>query len=1172
MNNLVRCIVLIVLLMLRPGDLLAAPDQFLGDSAIYSAESVQLRPNVLFLVDNSNKAADLASGQKYDPNKVYPKDPVNGYEPWGVYAAGNQGEYSNAANNLIVNSPDKNLTGVSCVTARDVLKVTGTYSGSGTAAAPNIKSTGNNKGSCETGPKGATHAIGNFLNYLQTPPEGVVVKGTGTNPKDYKLIKTHVASADNRPTSGANWAQYWADAGTTGKGSDWVTGSNYDLSEASKSQSEIVFEALQNVVNSFSGSINFGAAVFGNNNKGANIISGIADLGDSTVRQTFINKLPGSGNAAAAPLLSSETARPQGEGLLDSGYYFRGQRLPVSGQEASASPISKWCDNNYIILITNGLTNENQNLQLMETLVGDRDGDGREPGAYGDGTHFLDDVAKLHYETDASSSLAGTQRIKTSTILAFQAHDELVARAGDNSHGRGGYYNVYNANELAAALSKIFTNIVLESDSAFVSPTVPASPENRSYSGSRIYLGFFKPQSQKPWLGNLKKFGIGANNQIIDKTGAKATNADGSFSAGAISFWSNCAAGVCADAGQVDRGGVGQVLKNRDLATTPRKIYSNLTTSSDLTASGNLFNKTNVTPAVLGVAGDAERDDLVAYLSGIDAYDDNDNGDKTETREWMMGDIRHSKPAVVNYRPYTLANESNCTENKTMIYVGTNDGMLHAFSDCDGQEAWAFVPDNVLPNLKEMAARPTLINYSVDASPMVMRYDANKDGTIDPASDKLVLIFGLRRGGNAYYALDITSPLSPKLLWRINAATTGFGHLGESWSDPQFAKVKIGSTSKIVAFFGAGYDINEDGRFGANGSFPAATAQLQGSGNQTSSGAVAPASRPAPVGRGVYAVEVATLSSTGAPTLASSPVVVWSQTASNNSDMQFSFPSDLTIVDANGDGFADVAYGADTGGQLWRFKIKDSNTASWTGEIIFKVPATSGRKFFYKPSVAVEGDFNMVAVGSGDREHPLNTALIDRMYMIKDRGQTTASNIGEGNLLDVTANELQGASTSVERQNELLASLNAASNYGWMVQLSTNVGEKVLAAPLILNKVAYFTTYAPNTTVAVDPCAPGNLGTSRLYGLNYLTGEAALNFQTSNDGSAVSNERAKNKEGQVLLTADRVVTLGSGIPSGLTMVIREDGEVGLLMSCGGGVCEEDPELTIRPQVINWRMW
>jgi len=1160
MKYLVSSILVLVVLWLSPCALQAAPDQFLGDSSIYSADSVQLRPNVLFLVDNSNKAADLASGQKYDPATVYPNQ---GFNTWGVYTAGQQGDFK--ANGLINTSANSTLGSIGCASARGILTVTGTYAGSGNAAAPNLKS---NTGACVTNAnKADTYAVGNYLNYLATPPAGVVVKGTGTNPKDYKLLQTHVSAADNRPTTGANWAQYWSDAGTTGKGVDWVSGNNYVLPGGSQSQIQIVYEALANVVNSFHGTINFGAAVYSQEGqKGGKVISAIADLSNSTTRTTFLNKLPGSGNAAATGLLSSQTARPQAEALLDAGYYFRGQTMPVSGHGGFSSPITKWCDNNYVIFITNGLSNKDDD-GALGSIVGDRDGDGREPGPYGLGSHYLDDVAKFLYESDNSSSLAGTQRIKTSMVLAFQADDELVGRAGNNSHGRGGYYNVYNANELAAALSKIFTNIVLETDSAFVSPTIPASPENRSYSGSRVYLGFFKPQSQKPWLGNLKKFGINADNQITDKTGARATNTDGSFSAGAISYWNNLV-----DAGLVDRGGVGQVLRDRNLATSPRKVYSNLTTTSDLTSSGNAFNKTNVTPALLGVPDAAERDLLVDYLSGRDSYDDNDNGNTTEAREWPLGDVRHSKPAVVNYRPFNMANEASCSENKTMIYVGTNDGMLHAFTDCDGQEAWSFIPDKVMLNLQELAARPALINYSVDASPIVMRYDANKDGTIDPASDKLVLIFGLRRGGNAYYALDVSNPLTPKLLWRFDSATSGFGHLGETWSDPQFAKVKVGSASKVLAFFGAGYDINEDGRFGATGTFPAVISQTQGNGNQTSTGSTAPSSRPTPVGRGIYAVEVANLSSGGVPSMTSAPTAVWSYTATTNSAMQFPFPTDVTIVDTDGDGYADKVYAGDTGGQLWRFNVKETNTGSWTGDIIFKIPVASGRKFFYKPSVAVEGDLNMVAIGSGDREHPLNTALVDRMYMIKDKGQTTATNIGEGNLMDVTANELQGGSTSVARQEEILASLNSSTNYGWMVQLSSNVGEKVLASPLIINKVAYFTTYTPNTVVSVDPCAPGNLGVSRIYALNYKTGEAALNFQSSNDTSTVSNERALNKHGKVLLTADRVVTLGSGIPSGLTIVIPESGEVAVMASSGSGVIPTDAEYKVRPQVINWRMW
>ena len=229
----------------------------------------QLRPNVLFLVDNSNKAADLASGQKYDPTKVYPDQ---GFNSWGVYTASQQGDFK--ANGLINTSADSNLTSITCAGPRDILKVTGTYAGSGNAAAPNLKTT-NPKGSCVTNAnKADTYAVGNYLNYLATPPEGQVVKGTGTNPKDYKLIKTHVAAADNRPTTGANWAQFWMDAGTSGKGADWASGSEYVLASASKSQIEIVHAALADVVNSFHGTINFGSAVYSQEGqKGGKIVS-----------------------------------------------------------------------------------------------------------------------------------------------------------------------------------------------------------------------------------------------------------------------------------------------------------------------------------------------------------------------------------------------------------------------------------------------------------------------------------------------------------------------------------------------------------------------------------------------------------------------------------------------------------------------------------------------------------------------------------------------------------------------------------------------------------------------------------------------------------------------------------------------------------------------------------
>ncbi len=70
-----------------------------------------------------------------------------------------------------------------------------------------------------------------------------------------------------------------------------------------------------------------------------------------------------------------------------------------------------------------------------------------------------------------------------------------------------------NANELTAAVARYLANIVKETNTAFVAPVVPTNPENRTFSGHRVYLGFFYPKSNQAWYGNLKKFGIDSQNR-----------------------------------------------------------------------------------------------------------------------------------------------------------------------------------------------------------------------------------------------------------------------------------------------------------------------------------------------------------------------------------------------------------------------------------------------------------------------------------------------------------------------------------------------------------------------------------------------------------------------------------------------------------------------------------
>jgi len=634
----------------------------------------------------------------------------------------------------------------------------------------------------------------------------------------------------------------------------------------------------------------------------------------------------------------------------------------------------------------------------------------------------------------------------------------------------------------------------------------------------------------------------------------------------------------------VGEGGTGDVLLARNLTADPRKLYTYMGGTVDLTDPSNAFAAGNaaITPAVLGVATSTDRDNLIAYVHGYDAYNQFPDADYGEKRDWSLGDILHSKPLVVNYATYafTPANAANCSVNKTLILAGANDGMLHAFRDCDGSEVWAFVPPDVLPNLRYLAG-PTH-TYFVDGSPAVYRYDRDNDGTIEPADgDRVIVLIGEGRGGGYYYALDITVPDAPKYFWRIGATTspsgdnTEYAAMGQTWSDPELVKIKVGSYSKLVAIIGAGYDnYNEDGRYGTTTLYPQVAPSGTGAGNVTSAAVGAAVS---PKGRGVYVAEIATVSDASgtptAPDFSRSGWKIWGYTYADDAMMRYSIPSAVASVDTDYNGFVDRFYVGDTGARMWAFEIGNISPASWTARWIFSSysgilgPSDTGRKIFYPPSVVFEFGYANLAFGTGDREHPLNTAVVDRMYSLKDRGQTTV--IRETNmpseLVDVTADLLQVSTDETVIQNLLN---NLESKYGWYIRLD-NPGEKVLAAPLTFF-YSYYTTYTPDAPPPADPCEPPVLGTGRLYVVDYKTGESVYNYDVTNDSIGSTNSRASNAAGDTLLKSDRVQTLGSGIPSGVVPILPPDGTVALLVGVGGGLPQPPPpdkDVTIQ---LYWR--
>lgn len=186
---------------------------------------------------------------------------------------------------------------------------------------------------------------------------------------------------------------------------------------------------------------------------------------------------------------------------------------------------------------------------------------------------------------------------------------------------------------------------------------------------------------------------------------------------------------------------------------------------------------------------------ILDYMYGYDAFDDDSDGNRNEVRfsepgtrnvtvddaydisfsgtttmtirPTLLGSIYHSRPMAVHY------NDSNTTR----IFVGANDGMMHSF-DQDGNEAFAYIPMPVLPQLTNFLdpREGIFFNSAVDGPVALMHIDYSNDGIIN-GGEQAYLIFGYRRGANYYTILDISELDNPKFVQHIPVE-------GQSWGKP----------------------------------------------------------------------------------------------------------------------------------------------------------------------------------------------------------------------------------------------------------------------------------------------------------------------------------------------------------------------------------------------------
>ena len=755
---------------------------------------------------------------------------------------------------------------------------------------------------------------------------------------------------------------------------------------------------------------------------------------------------------------------------------------------------------------------------------------------------FLDELAWYMSRSDMSATLQGSQPVITYTIGFAGAASPVLQNAAVVAGGV--YYVADSSAALATALVQAIAAIQAWNPSAS-SPTVPISALNRAQNSSDVYLAFFGPTGLVNWDGTVKKFQLLSPTPVAPPavpvpppacytdTGAhpmlclagqtplppasstwtiEQTKTDIATGAQtivvndqAVSFWTPLVGVIPApvggnyplqDGGKPGVGGTGhQLVINGTPAARTMFTHLSGSGSATLSAGVNAMKDTNaaITGAVLGNAGytAAQISTLINWARGGNVGTDpscNDGANDGATpcasyRAWAHGAVLHSKPVVVNY---------DITANPPVqsLYYVSADGVLHAVNTATGRERWAFMIEEALPQLNNLMNNLAGNQFSVaDGSPVVYLEDSNKNGQID-AGERAWLYFGLRRGGRAYYALDITNKDNPIMKWKITntqictgtgcAGSGSYAEMGDTWSTP--VPVKLRALAGVPALvFGGGYDANQDS------AVPVADV----------------------MGRALFVAR-------------GDDGTLLKKFDNGNvvGGMAFSIPSDPAALDVDDDAqhLVDRIYIGDMGANLYRFDVNDSNPANWTGRKIAALGGGFTRKIFFPP-VAVKQlvswprtaapacpqipaqRFDAVYVGTGDREHPLLLTNNDKMFMVKDMFTGFTSTQGAaavaGAMRDISAGFADTDANGDGAINSLDMSCVQRNNFitdpGWSFQLSST-GEKISSSPEVIGNVLNFGTYSP--TQSLNACLPPGLG--QLYGINAVTGGLV---DTNLDGS-----------------------------------------------------------------------
>jgi len=846
---------------------------------------------------------------------------------------------------------------------------------------------------------------------------------------------------------------------------------NWNASPANVNMQRIdILKSVSKKVLSSVNNMNVGIMRFSGSTGGA-VIQAMTDLdANRAMILSTIDALPADGNT------------PLSETLYENALYWLGNTAHyanMSGQVAAdpdafsstgpavyQQPSLDVCAKNYNVLITDGAPTSDADtptlaptLPLYSSTLGRANCTGAGEG------RCLDDVAEYLSNVDTDAINNGVQTVTTHTI-GFTIDLPILRDTAVASGGQ--YFLADDVETLTVALLQILANINDRSVS-FSAPSVSVNTFNRTQNLNDVYMTLFGARSRAHWPGNLKKYKItnfttvGPGGETIlvptitDVNGNPAVDpATGFFYDTARSYWT--AGG--ADGNDVLLGGAANALP----IPTVRNLFTNNGADDTLSAANNAITPSNAAAfqaadfGLTGATGEPTVVEIIRWMRGEDVRDE--DGNAATTVRNAMGDPLHSQPAAIVYG-------GTAASPDVVVYTATNDGYLHAVNGATGQELWSFVPKDLLPNMTRLYFNPTAKykQYGIDGNIVPVVKDDNNNGIVDGA-DFVYIIFGKRRGGSNYMAIDVTNKNAPELLWNVTLADAG-----QSWSTPVVARMDINvgglNADKAVVVLGGGYDTVHD----------------------TS----AHPSTPDAAGAGLHILDLvsgATLWHAG-PTGSGADLELASMTRA--------LPNETRVVDTSGDGLADRMYASDLGGQIWRFDITKGATPAQliAGGVIARLgaeglgssTAADTRRFYNAPDVSLFTDniqdrrFIAISIGSGYREHPFDLSASDRFYSIRDKDIFRQLTQLEYDNYDFTT---EADLVEVAGQTQVTI---GPDDHGWKFTLPAN--EKVLADSLTFDDSVLFVSFTPDSNAAAT-CSVGR-GTNFLYRVSVINGDPIVN-------------------------------------------------------------------------------